>query len=769
MFTVYRRIGRDLTLEYKRDPEKLMNLIHQYEMQQKEKRKAQRKNLPIFPAQHDSNTPNSPSIQKKNSNSDDEDDEDDVDQVPELTVQSATTVISRMHRVLCRRATLRQEHDKDMLEVVNKWQARIAGMPSRRRPSIINTGDAVKITPLAVIERQDKWIRVLLGLRAIQEMKVIVGKVKAMKEEQRKRWFALRVLQRFVRKARRARRRCHLVRLGISDDDISTYHMSENEPSIRMLRRSMAGNEELHLYHKRVEAASLVIAFLKLCRKQYRCIMHCYFRYVISFFLHFWFFIHDKRFEIIFMYRKVLVIQRHCRRQLIANDGRYQLLSTYFDKLFPAFFAYLTMILSGKGNDLKNLTSLDSSRVRIHTRHLKQHPIVENFESPTFHAFIRENKTMFQQTSRYMGPSRNTLCTQMVNIERIKRHVLLSLLFNKRHQYSTRLESFKPVAIPAQTISRNDVLAFIRGERDPVVDYLQEVQRIEERHKAQYYAQKEASKHGRVYRKYTGRELCFCLLSSMTAEDFAMVVLNITEIAVLEYEKQTSPFQSIPSSANAGPRSSRKSASAMVGAPVPSPLAPSFGNNLSVERMFLHRVYADGGNRNGVGSRADNNHRGKLDRSDELDDHASNKPRSDKDDPDIKRMMLETARRVEAQALSQQRKEIIQISRRNSLLVRRSFVDGAAMMNQAMIAATSAVASGAETSTTNDGMAASASSSSSIRPGRRLSILGNAGANSPRSMMNLLPPHKPDEIRKSMYFKSSAAPSFESSFHKVGL
>lgn len=81
MFTVYRRIGRDLTLEYKRDPEKLMNLIHQYEMQQKEKRKAQRKKVPIIPAQHDSNKPNSPLIQKKNSNSDDE---DDVDQVPEL-------------------------------------------------------------------------------------------------------------------------------------------------------------------------------------------------------------------------------------------------------------------------------------------------------------------------------------------------------------------------------------------------------------------------------------------------------------------------------------------------------------------------------------------------------------------------------------------------------------------------------------------------------------------------------------------------------------
>ena len=188
-------------------------------------------------------------------------------------------MLGKMQRVLCRRATLMKEHEKEMQDVVDKWQAKVQDIGGRRKSNFTGVGlDMHKVTPLAVIERQDRWVNIVVGMRALLRMKEVVETVRKQKEIDRRRWFALRILQRFVRRVRRARRKLHLASLGIHTDENSILESKDQSP-IRTLRRSMAGTEELTLYHKRVESASMVVVFLKSCSKQYRSIMHRYFRY----------------------------------------------------------------------------------------------------------------------------------------------------------------------------------------------------------------------------------------------------------------------------------------------------------------------------------------------------------------------------------------------------------------------------------------------------------------------------------------------------------
>lgn len=437
------------------------------------------------------------------------------------------------------------------------------------------------------------------------------------------------------------------------------------------------------------------------------------------------------------------------------------------------------MVLSGKGNDLKNLTSLDQSRLRIHTKQVKQFSVVEGFDSPLFHAFLREFKPIFQNTGRFLGPGRNALSIQMVNIEKIKRHVLLSLVFRKRHQSATQLESVKPITIPAQTISRSDVLAFIRGERDPVVDYLEEVKRIEDEHRAQYYAKKEASKHGRVYRKFTGKELFLCMLSKITAEEFALAVLNITEIAMMEFDRQTkSPHASHPTTA-AGPANRKQGGKRQI-IPVPDATAASgeqvtkvYGRNLSVMAMFMSRTtVADEVPDESTRSNANTRNSMSQEVSDNVTTEQFNGTASTpasrqgrEDTAEMKRMIQETARRVEAEALTQQRQELVQATRRNSMLtgaLRRSSIMTGGMnpMAAAAAAAVNIVTGGLAASPTKDPATNnSPASTPAARPGRRLSqfnagnSLGGTG-NSQQPGGGMMIPRKPEERRRSMNFNA---------------
>lgn len=183
-----------------------------------------------------------------------------------------------MERVLCRRATLMKEHEKEMQVVVDKWQAKVEQIGGRRQSTVGGNGiESFKLTPLAVIERQDRWIGIVLAMRGLTRMKEIVCDVREKKALDRRRWFALRLIQRCVRTFRRNRRKRYLASLGISADDESFLSYSE-QTAVPMLRRSMAGPEELVLYQKRVESASIIVSFLKICSTQYRSIMHRYFR-----------------------------------------------------------------------------------------------------------------------------------------------------------------------------------------------------------------------------------------------------------------------------------------------------------------------------------------------------------------------------------------------------------------------------------------------------------------------------------------------------------
>jgi hypothetical protein len=200
------------------------------------------------------------------------------------------------------------------------------------------------------------------------------------------------------------------------------------------------------------------------------------------------------------------------------------------------FFGHLSLVAEGKGFDLQNLTNLELSRLKNLQKPIKQYKLSKEFDTPSLHAYLRSKLNILMHAGRFFGPNKNPLSVQAIRSQDIRRYVLLSLLFKKRFQKATKLESNEPLTIPIQKITHQDVLDFIQSDRNPVVEFVLSIQKMEQEFKRK---QMEENRSGRIYRKFTGKDTCLCLLQSITTEEFATAMVQMTALAVEEFDAYT--------------------------------------------------------------------------------------------------------------------------------------------------------------------------------------------------------------------------------------
>lgn len=494
------RIRQQLMNQYESEPEHLREILHRYRSKQlttKKTVKLKAASLAISSVA----VVDQPTIHQ----------DDDSDKEGEMTetdtfddhhhnkFPTAATVTDSLRRASIRRSSLIQEEHHRQKGKLDKWQDKINDI-STNRESLSSYVDLK-------LQRETKWVVIIQGLLRLQKMHEIVDEERNKKVADRKRWFAQRTLQRFFRFIFNRKK-------GIENEN-------SHKNLVKRLRRSMAGNEEVALYNSRVDATTVIINILRSTRREYKVIVHQY-------------------------ARKIKFLQRRVRQRLTINHGRFLLMNLYLERLLTAFNAYCSTVVSGKGNDLGNLNAMDKSRLRVNLRPLRDFPLARQFDSAAFHALIRQHRLVFAHTNRFLGAAKHAVACQIVNVERMKKEVLLSLLFKKRLQASQQRESYPPVVIPTQTITAADTIAFIRGERDPVLEYLLEVEKVETEYKQKYHQHREQSKTGKVYHKYSGHETCLLLIHQITVEEFAMAIRRITELALAEFDRLTSTGRPLP-------------------------------------------------------------------------------------------------------------------------------------------------------------------------------------------------------------------------------
>lgn len=223
------------------------------------------------------------------------------------------------------------------------------------------------------------------------------------------------------------------------------------------------------------------------------------------------------------------MIQRRVRAHLTENQNRHYFVSYYLDKIFPAILSHAQVVMNDKGHDLDNMTALDISRIRFQLRGYKTFHMVTEMDSAGYHAFLRKHQKLIKGMSRFFGPSARSYPN--INLELIKRKVILDLVFRKRWEYVTRLDSFQPVSYHTPSFSIDDVKQFIEGGTDPLEKYLTDMKELQDQRYSEYMEKLKASKTGRVHRVYSRSETMLLLLNAIKPEDATAVYLRVTEIA----------------------------------------------------------------------------------------------------------------------------------------------------------------------------------------------------------------------------------------------
>lgn len=267
------------------------------------------------------------------------------------------------------------------------------------------------------------------------------------------------------------------------------------------------------LYNKRVESATLLVKVLKIIQKQWKVMMFNFLS-------------------------RVKVFQRIIKTHYFINQHRLLLLVNYIDKIYPVFISHVQLVLDNRGLDMHNLTPLDQSFHRLQLKNYSQFHIVNDFFSEKFHYYLRRFYSSLPNVDRFCSPTSNIRRRkkdfQVFN--KLKKKLLLDLLYRKRYQWSSNLDRIIPNLYKNRRVfTEQEILQYIKGEiEDPLKVHLLELKKKEDKKHLEYL------KSGRTKKNfYTQGERCLCLLNNIQAEEIAALFIKLSE-AFLDYYNKSS-------------------------------------------------------------------------------------------------------------------------------------------------------------------------------------------------------------------------------------
>ncbi len=228
------------------------------------------------------------------------------------------------------------------------------------------------------------------------------------------------------------------------------------------------------------------------------------------------------------------------RTHLVANAGRVHLLNLYLDELYHVTAMHTATVLADKGLDLKNMTSMDVSKMKLQLSSRQRLHIVGDMNSASFHAFLRHHSDRLQDINMVFGAAKYLHSVDLP----ARRKAILDLVFKKRRLYVTQLYAARKMVLKIPKVTLGEVRQFIHGGVDPIQVYLidayQKYDAATYGAQHQHHQQQHDSQHSNVLNLHVLkdengevlRNSSMCLLKSITPEDLALLYIVVAERSV---------------------------------------------------------------------------------------------------------------------------------------------------------------------------------------------------------------------------------------------
>lgn len=272
------------------------------------------------------------------------------------------------------------------------------------------------------------------------------------------------------------------------------------------MRRNMASFRHVITYRTRQDACIIITDILRRTRNTWKSILLTY-------------------------ARKMKMLQRRIRKHLASNTIRVEMISLLLETVYPAFFANVQLVLSGKGEDLQNMMAMDTSRLQEAMRSYRRFQVIAGMDSFNVHAQLRAAQHTVKLTSRFFGPAARM--NHLFDISLIQRKVILELVFRKRWLSVTQTAALQHAALQLKKFSSVEVKRFVVGGADPLSIHLTEQKDAQDSLYQEYFASKTKARSLELIKKFTRGQVFLPLLVNITAEELCTLYIKITEAAAV--------------------------------------------------------------------------------------------------------------------------------------------------------------------------------------------------------------------------------------------
>lgn len=230
---------------------------------------------------------------------------------------------------------------------------------------------------------------------------------------------------------------------------------------------------------------------------------------------------------IYFFLSKIRLIQKYVHQHLLYNQHRVELLSKFIDACFPLFLLHAGIVLAGKGIDMKNLTSMDDSKIKTYSKTHSAYSIHGGMKSANFHSYLRNHLSSLKNVVKLFGGGHLKVSSLK---SPVTKNILLDFIFLQRRKFLSKIESSRKI-VHIPKFDMNDIRSFLQNDVDLLSAYLEPGDESDL-----------SGKKNPLDRKTKSIDLndrCLLLMKHVSPEDLGQLIFHITNQILTLYKKKS--------------------------------------------------------------------------------------------------------------------------------------------------------------------------------------------------------------------------------------
>jgi hypothetical protein len=225
------------------------------------------------------------------------------------------------------------------------------------------------------------------------------------------------------------------------------------------------------------------------------------------------------------------------------NQARVLLLTKLIDTCLASLSYHISVVLSNKGLDLKNISPMELAQMKSFASvGLKQFRLLKEMQTAKFHATLRKYTSKLQDFHRDFIAPTTKLWVEGMHTD-IKEGLLKQFLFRKRRLFLEKLTQNEVLTLEAPVVTLEEVQQFIKDNNDEERDPLRQQLLIVEDKVDHYYRTRNLPKwpfRKTKQQEATGEFMCplLLLLQAFRPEDMLLILLSFADAVKFQQQQQ---------------------------------------------------------------------------------------------------------------------------------------------------------------------------------------------------------------------------------------